>query len=63
MRIRVCLPHLIMILMCVPPLTETPMENKQLVYLLIVLGILVAGMTYYHKTTPSPYDAKAFFGE
>ncbi|MDF1642023.1 hypothetical protein [Thalassolituus oleivorans] len=36
---------------------------KQLVVFLAVTAVIVAGMVYYHKVTPSPFDAKAFFGE
>lgn len=40
-----------------------PDSVKQLVIFLAVMMVIVAGMVYYHKVTPSPFDAKAFFGE
>jgi hypothetical protein len=36
---------------------------KQLIIFLVVTAVIVAGMVYYHKVTPSPFDGKAFFGE
>tara|TARA_B100001250_G_scaffold410941_1_gene438433 strand:- start:3045 stop:3164 length:120 start_codon:yes stop_codon:yes gene_type:complete len=39
------------------------MEKKQLAFFLVFIVLMVAGMTWYHHETPSPYDAKAFFGE
>ena len=36
---------------------------KQLIIFLAVTAVIVAGMVYYHVITPSPFDAKAFFGE
>ena len=35
---------------------------KKLIIFLLVLGVLIAGMTYYHYVTPNPYDAEVFFG-
>lgn len=29
---------------------------------LVVLGLAVAGMVYYHLNTDSPFDGEAFFG-
>jgi len=35
---------------------------KQLIIFLLVIGGLVAAMTYYHINTPSHFDGEAFFG-
>jgi hypothetical protein len=36
--------------------------NKQLVIFLLVIGAFVGAMSYYHVSTPSPFDGEAFFG-
>lgn len=36
--------------------------GKQLIVFLLVLGLAVAGMVYYHLNTDSPFDGEAFFG-
>ncbi|MEC8907916.1 MULTISPECIES: hypothetical protein [Thalassolituus] len=36
--------------------------NKQLIIFLLVIGAFVGAMSYYHVSTPSPFDGEAFFG-
>lgn len=38
------------------------MNYKRLLGFLLVLGVIILALVYYHKTTPSPYDSEAFFG-
>jgi len=37
--------------------------NKDLIILLTVIGLFVAGMTWYHFSTPSPFNSEVFFGK
>lgn len=36
---------------------------RRLIIFVLLIGGLVAGMTYYHVNTPSPYNSEIFFGQ
>ncbi len=36
--------------------------EKQLIIFLLVMGVAVGGMVYYHLNTENPFDGEAFFG-
>ena len=36
---------------------------KQLIIVLVVLLVIVAGLSYWHVNRPNPYSSPVFFGE
>lgn len=36
--------------------------NKQLIFFLLLVAVVVAAMVAYHRNTPSPYNSPVFFG-